>query len=330
MIGLRESDGMFLSIVIATKNRAETLRRALASLFTSENLAHQDWEVIAADNGSTDTTAAVCREHLERFPGHFRFVVENARGKSNALNTGLAAATGNVIALMDDDVVCMPDYLSQVRASCRGGLSEILQGRVYVDYHGRRPGWFDDYFDQVMLSTGVGEERCELRRALWGVNVVLPAEAIEKVGGFCPELGPGSSGYCEDSEFDHRLRKAGYRVIYAPEIALRHQAAQERLDAKYLLTRSFATGRSCAYCDPPPPVPLPRFTAYAVKMLLMALPAALWDVCRGRRARGLRQLCEEATRLGYVTQHWRFRKSGPPVLTIPQVAMLRRQHVATD
>lgn len=232
----------------------------------------------------------------------------------------------DIIALIDDDVICRADYLDGIRAVYQGEGRDAAQGRVFVDYHGKRPAWFDDdeYFDQMMLLTDMGDERCELKRSLWGVNMVVPASAIEKAGGFCPELGAGATiSFGEDAEFDHRLRKAGVRVIYTPEIVVRHQVSPERLSALYILRRSFKIGLCGAYYCPGPTVSLPRFSLYATKELVFILPSVAWDLCRARWGKAIRKVCCQLERIGSVWQHWWFRLHGTPSLTIPAVRFSR-------
>ena len=70
---------MFISVLICTRNRAESLRLTLDSLFVPTNLQSPEWEAVVVDNDSVDHTAQVCSDFRERFVGHFRFVVEKAR-----------------------------------------------------------------------------------------------------------------------------------------------------------------------------------------------------------------------------------------------------------
>ena len=71
--------------------------------------------------------------------------------------------------------------------------------------------------------------------------MVVRADVFQKTGGFAPELGPGGIGVWEDTEISLRMRQAGCRMIYAPQILVRHQWARGRL------TKSFfrANASSC-------------------------------------------------------------------------------------
>ena len=92
------------SILICTFNRAPLLREALKAMSALTPPVDCDVEIIVVDNNSTDTTPQVIADAAARSPFRLVSLTETAQGKSFALNRGLLAATGDVIALTDDDV----------------------------------------------------------------------------------------------------------------------------------------------------------------------------------------------------------------------------------
>src|SRR5262249_61928679 len=70
------------------------------------------WEVVVVDNGSPDDPLEVFRTMAMRAPGRLRYVSEPRLGKSRALNAGLKAARGAVVALTDDDVSPADDWVA--------------------------------------------------------------------------------------------------------------------------------------------------------------------------------------------------------------------------
>src|SRR5262249_55453961 len=103
-----------ISVLICTFNRASLLRETLAALQAQRPPADCDVEIIVIDNNSTDDTAAVVAESAAG--GRFRVasLKESRQGKSFALNTGLLYASGEVLALTDDDVLPAPDWLARI------------------------------------------------------------------------------------------------------------------------------------------------------------------------------------------------------------------------
>src|SRR5207244_12716690 len=82
------------SLIACTYIGPRTSRDCLDAL---ERLTYPNYEVIVVDDGSTDTTAAIARRHT------CRLIQTENRGLASARNTGLEAATGEIVAYIDDD-----------------------------------------------------------------------------------------------------------------------------------------------------------------------------------------------------------------------------------
>lgn len=100
---------MKFSVIIPTYNRAGELRETLRSLATVSTA--ESWEVIVIDNNSRDDTPDVVAEAARDFPAEVRYLFEQEQGKPAALNTGIAASRGEIIAFTDDDHRFEPDWL---------------------------------------------------------------------------------------------------------------------------------------------------------------------------------------------------------------------------
>jgi len=98
-----------ISVVIATRNRAALLNKALASLLGQVRRPDQ---VVVIDNASSDDTLSVARS----YSGALKMTVicEEKVGVSHARNAGLAAATGDIVASMDDDCEADPCWLQEL------------------------------------------------------------------------------------------------------------------------------------------------------------------------------------------------------------------------
>ncbi|WP_349829295.1 glycosyltransferase family 2 protein [Brevibacterium litoralis] len=127
-----------VSVVIATRNRADLLEESL------ESVVHQTWgdlEIVVVDDGSTDGTAQLVRNHPDP---RVRYVRSRGRGISAARNTGSAEARGEWIAVHDDDDIMLPDRLARQMEKVGPGVDFIHA--AYVD--------FDDKTGEMRLHPG--------------------------------------------------------------------------------------------------------------------------------------------------------------------------------
>jgi len=98
-----------MSVVIVTRNRSANLRKALESLTRQERPPDQ---VVVVDNASSDDTAQVALSYADRL--ELRLVREERVGIPLARNAGLDAATGDLVASMDDDCIADPGWLAEL------------------------------------------------------------------------------------------------------------------------------------------------------------------------------------------------------------------------
>jgi GT2 family glycosyltransferase len=216
--------------------------------------------------------------------------------------------------MVDDDVICSPDYLAGIRTVFADACIHGAQGRIFLHCDGGLPEWMGNDLARFMSLRDYGDQQLEWNQNLAGTNMVVRAAAIYEVGGYAPELGAGSLGYCEDSELSIRIRGAGFRLIYAPQIVVYHQLSRARLTKSFFRRRFFGFGRSQAYYDRLS-VPLWRFTAYTIKQVLRNYFLAAWSAVCGRAAASLSLECEALTLAGFSWQHWQFKRGISPHLS---------------
>lgn len=98
---------MRVSVVIPTFNRAGLLGRTIPAL-VNQQTRDFTYEVIFVSNGSSDSSDAMLKEAAAKFPDKFRyFRIDPTGGPSAPRNVGIRAATGDVVIILDDDV--LPD-----------------------------------------------------------------------------------------------------------------------------------------------------------------------------------------------------------------------------
>jgi glycosyltransferase involved in cell wall biosynthesis len=193
---------MRISVVIATKDRAPYLSRALASL--ADQTSAPSFEVIVVDNASTDETKNVVEQQAARavYPVQYAFEPEPNRGK--ARNRGVALASGEFVLFADDDVQLPPGFLAAHAAAHAGGTFVVNGPIINVPSYDDRPKPAFSNYSRAFLCT---------------CNVSLPKHAIDAVGGFDEAF--RLYGW-EDTELGVRLREAGLRWKFAWDAYLWH------------------------------------------------------------------------------------------------------------
>ena len=207
---------MTLSVVIATKDRAGFLARALDSLDLQHDIP--SLEVVVVDNGSRDATPSllVQRATTARYALRNVRVAEPNRGA--ARNAGVAAATGDVIAFVDDDVWLPEGFVRAHVAAHREAAPAAVSGPILnvPGYDARpKPRWSN--YSGAFLCT---------------CNVSVPRPALLAVGGFDESF--DLYGW-EDTELGLRLRRSGVRRTFAWDAYLWHikPPQSETLDVVY-------------------------------------------------------------------------------------------------
>lgn len=243
-----------ISVIVATHSRAPLLARTL------EALARQDWpreafEVIVVDNASTDDTAATMTEVAQR-PDSPRLVLlaESRPGKTFAVNTGLAAARGQLLVFTDDDVVPEPQWLRALHDAVEGTGADFAVGRIGPLWEADPPAWVGPALHGVLAIPDNGAERLEIRAgvnehvmALAG-NLAVRPHVFAQIGSWRTDLGKelGSLRSGEDHEFFLRMIRAGYRGVYEPLARVTHLVQAARLRRSYFRQWLYENGQMVA------------------------------------------------------------------------------------
>jgi len=192
-----------LSVVIASKDRAAFLARTLESL--ALQVDPPTFEVVVADNGSTDDTADVVdtRRSQGTFPLNRVFVAQPNRAK--ARNVGMYAASGEIVVFVDDDV-WLPEHFLRAHAAAHSAIFDLcVSGPILnVASYAERPRPSGANYSRAFLCT---------------CNVSVPLASLRAVGGFDEQF--DRYGW-EDTELGLRLRATGLHATFAWDAYLFH------------------------------------------------------------------------------------------------------------
>lgn len=187
--------------------------------------------------------AIALREHAPE-----AVVVENeeSRGLSGARNTGIRAATGDVVVFLDDDAVPRPGWLRGLLAPFDDPSVAGVGGRAEPAWEaGERPDWMPEELDWVVGCSFRGQAGGDVRNPI-GCSMAFRSSVFERVGGFVSELGRVGTiplG-CEETELGLRVNEDGGRIVLAEDSVVDHFVPRQRSSMKYVLRRCYAEGIS--------------------------------------------------------------------------------------
>lgn len=251
-----EGSRHLVSVIIATFNRVDTLPRTLKALQEMQTGGfEQEWIVV--DNNSSDGTAQLVAKYAAK-EARLRYLFEPQQGKSFALNTGIAAARGDILAFTDDDVLPAQDWLvSMIRVYDQlGPRVAAVGGRVLFERDVRVPRWLHKDLVAFLGLMDKGDQivGVEPPDGLIGANMSTRKEVLERVGGFRTDLGPrGRSpavAYTEDYELCYRAKECG-DVLYAPQLVAYHTMMPDKMTRRYFRQRALGEGKAHSRLYPP-------------------------------------------------------------------------------
>ncbi len=120
---------MKFTIITATYNSGSTLRDTIESVL---NQTYKDIEYIIVDGVSKDNTLDIAREYEPRFEGEMRIISEPDNGIYDAMNKGIAAATGDVVGILNsDDFYTSNNILEQIANTFNSNDVDAVYGDIH-------------------------------------------------------------------------------------------------------------------------------------------------------------------------------------------------------
>jgi glycosyltransferase involved in cell wall biosynthesis len=260
-------------VAVCTNRSPAAVADALAAL--SEQAPPE--RIILVTSGLTGAQVAA---HRALAPGP---VIEEARpGLSLARNRALDwAPAGAAIAFVDDDAVVDPGWWDALVSRWADAADEVavIGGPIRPRWTARPPDWVSPPILGTLTLLDLGPDERVLdpnETALFGANLSFAVDPLRAAGGFDPSYGHsgGRVFFAEEDQAQRALARAGYRVLYAPELGVEHVIPPERLTRRSFARRRFAYGRSLGMRGG-------RRGSVALRQLATSGPGALVALARG-------------------------------------------------
>ncbi len=267
------SEAPFVSVIVATRERADSLKLCLDALVALDY--PPGYDIVVVDNApQTPATAELVQQYDNR---QVRYIREDVPGVSRARNRALAEVTAEIVAFTDDDVLVDADWLTGIVQGFRAADNVACVNGLVIPAELEQPAqvWFEEYggFNRGYQRRIYDLEEHHPQRPLYpysagifgtGASMAFKTAVLRDMGGFDPVFGTGSKARGgPDLEAYFQVIIKGYQLVYEPSSVVYH--IHRRNYAK-LRRQVFSYG-----CG---------FTAYITKWLLKE-PRRILDILSG-------------------------------------------------
>ena len=227
-----------VSVVIPLFNGSRFVASQLESLALEKNRpATPPFEVLVADNGSTDGSAEIAAGFTDRL--QLRVIdAFNRPGQAHARNVASAAASAERLLFLDQDDTVAPGY---IEAMCQA-LDTNAFVAARMDRSFLNPGWRQGIRD-LAQETGLGLDGPRLVPWAYGCTLGIRRETFRSLKGFDESL-PVRAG--EDVEFCRRASHAGISLVFVPDAVVRYRFP---VSLGAILRQGVTYGHAGAYVD---------------------------------------------------------------------------------
>lgn len=204
-----------VSVVIPSFNGEKILRKNLPSLIKAKlNPKNNIKEIIIVNDGSTDKTSDFLKDNYKDIK-----VLENKtnKGFSLSVNKGAKITKGDLLLLMNIDVIPSPDFLEPI-------FKHFKDKRVFaVSLHEKDYGWARGYFEDGYIQLAMGKETRAPHRSFYvsAGSGVFRRKYWDELGGMDEKL--LSPFYWEDIDLCYRAAKCGYINMWEPKANVLHE-----------------------------------------------------------------------------------------------------------
>lgn len=171
------------------------------------------------------------------------------KGLSYSRNIGIAHATGDIIAFVDDDAVPYPEWAETIVDTFRDDEVGAVTGDIIPLWEHEEMSWFPKELHwMISCSYTMTPNKKEETERGFGTNMAFKRDLLYKVGFFDTNLGIKINRWVGGEETDMflRIREAGKKVIFNPNARVLHKIYSQRISNKNIIKRAFNGGLSVA------------------------------------------------------------------------------------
>lgn len=267
---------MKISFIIVAYNAAGSLNALLEDLL-AQTIPHEQIEALLVDSASTDATRAIMLDFARNAPFEVKVLDNPKRWLASGINVALGAATGDAIIRLDAHARIPKDFLQKNLQALERG-EDIVGGCVLG---GAPSGAWESVLRTVDTSRFCGgaapfRNGGEARYVDTLAYALYRREVYDQVGLYDERL-----RRTEDNDMHYRMRKAGYRFYFSPDIVSYHAArATMRGQLRQKWGNGYWIGRTMRIqprCFAPRHL-IPALFVLALLAGLLLLPLSVWPL----------------------------------------------------
>jgi len=283
---------MQVSVVVCTYaiERYDTFSECVESVLAQ---TYEDLEVVLVVDGNEQVFERV-REDFGDDPAVVVHCNDENRGISYSRTKGAEIASGDVVAMIDDDAVAEPDWIEQLVETYQETDAIAVGGHVAPDWESEKPDFFPEEFYWLIGcdERDFAEDGEELRNT-YGSNISYRREAFLAVGGYDTNTGRKGDQHIQAHEAPvgvRLMREFDQGVVYNADAVVNHRLFDYRGDFRWLVKRAFLQGFSKRIFNVLYPDAPNDESEFLKQLLLRWIPSRVESLVRGPSLAKVKQL----------------------------------------
>jgi GT2 family glycosyltransferase len=295
---------MKVSVIVPTYSldRYDDFSECVDSLLAQ---TYDDVEIVIIVDGN-ETVHERAREDYGGKNDVVIYASHDDAGPLTRANMGVVQASGELVALTDDDAVPSETWVEELVDAYERHDAIAVGGRIEPEWIAGKAEFIPEEFYFLIGAThrGFPEEEQEVRNT-FGANLAFDRDVYLKLGGIKQGGIDPSQVQGRETEFCARMRKAyGKGVIYTPDAVVSHKIYQYRTEPEWLVRRAFWQGYSKRAMEHLVPESSSEESDQLRRLLFEFIPSRIWALLTGPSETKLKQLVMlivllAATGIGY-------------------------------